>query len=451
MAIGPTLLLSPSLQLFLTEAEINATREKKTQSVANKYLDRVEAAKSEKERLELELKLDLFLQARAPPVKKESKDTQLERLMNGVLDENGPKIQQAVKIAFDDKIPLKDKITAIRVKEYDRVPDLYHTPSIRGIPNRGNTCFMNAGFQLIVNDPDLLQALVETYKKLLDQEDVTDFKRRAYQAFLNAVVSYQAGTPEKMDLNSLRILFSDPETQKNYAMGDVTEFMDTILQPVDPKEYPHLFCQVKEVKQLILASHLNMTTLKDLEYRTKELAIHQDDSKWIQQKYTTLSPDGVTTKTESFFTLMIPVPESKRSISGQNLLDDYFSKNRKKDEESAIYKQGHKIQCFSVESGQNILESSPPRLNISFNRFRKDGSKITTEVEMPKNITVPTKDGFQNYQLQSVAVHTGAHYISLLKKKDSFLIANDEKVHEATSNDIQYALTKGYLYVYKKL
>ena len=430
------------LQNFCTQAECKA------QVVANRFLDKASLAKTENEKRALELKTDLFLSAKAPAVR--SPQEQLEIEVNSTIDNKDPNLHKILEFSSNSHFSVKEKLTFIRSKKYEQIPDVYYTKSVQGIPNGGNTCFMNAGFQLIMNNPSLLQALVETYKTLAENEDIDGLKRYVYKNFLTDITNYQNGHVTELNLSYLRILFSDPETQQEGTFGDVTEFMDALLQPIDSTKYPHLFCQIEEVKQFEPILNPDDELQEDLRYRSREFESCKDIPGWVQNKYTTLPQNGTISKIGKFSTLMIPVPESKNSVTGQHLLDHYFSKKHQQEDAPVIYQQEGTLQSFSVVSSQNILDTAPELLNISFNRFRENGSKIESQVDMPKKITIPLKSGFQEYELQSVAIHTEAHYIALIKKDAKSLIADDSSIYEANPRHIEHAMTKGYLYVYKR-
>lgn len=416
--------------------------------LANNYLDNIDKMSGKAKALE-EKKLNAFLNNVAPPT--ESRIAELHREVGKVLDKKNTTEQEVasvVRSAFNDERTFDQRIK--QVKRLNGIAPSKREVNIEGIPNRGNTCFMNAGFQLIINNPDLLQALVSTYEDLRDRPDIPDFKQEAYEAFLNAVASYEEGLVSEIDLNPLRALFLDPETQMLGAMGDVTEFMTAILEPLDPEKYPHLFFKVREMKTYTPTTSLTRGDIQILQKKNQDLNAHAEDPEWIERELTTFPADGKMQEVKSFLSLILPVPDGKESVSGQSLLNDFFSKKSNSNAENAYFKQGEGVRCFSTKTTQNVLESSPPYLSINFNRYRENGSKIEREVAMPKKMIVPTETGSYEYTLEHIAIHSGLHYLALIKKNDEFFIADDDDVRIASRFDINNFLSTGYAYVYKK-
>ena len=132
--------------------------------------------------------------------------------------------------------------------------------NVYGLYNPDLNCFMNATFQMIMNDEALCQALVETYTPLVESYKVqmqvaqgADFQTckkyyEAYKTFIDTVALYKSGDSEKLrkvDLDPLRFLLGIYASRKNpnisgskdCSMGDAEEFLNALLYDVDLKKY----------------------------------------------------------------------------------------------------------------------------------------------------------------------------------------------------------------------
>ncbi len=317
-------------------------------------------------------------------------------------------------------------------------------PSVIGIQNQGNTCFMNAAFQLIMNDSALLKALVETYTELSNDNP-------AYKAFLEAVIAYENGQIDNINLNPLRTLIDDIYARQEGNPGDIYEFILALLAPVKPTSYPNLFFNILEKKTYKLSTTQtpNVDATNKTEDNTKGLT-------WVEFNRTTLPSDKILTRTTSAPTFIIDL--NTEEVDGQKLLDNTFKKNTNKegDVEVATYMSGGNYQNFYAESEQLFLETAPEQFMVTLKRFgfnaTREEFKIEKPINMPEQITLSLQDGStQRYKLKSIAVHTGAHYYALIKKPDQeWQIANDNIVTKASKKELDEALSLGYVYSYEK-
>lgn len=107
-----------------------------------------------------------------------------------------------------------------------------------------------------------------------------------------------------------------------------------------------------------------------------------------------------------------------------------------------------------------ILPSDTVYLGIA--RFRNDGSKINTRINVPMNLEIPLEiqhPDFPNhnqiYQLQGFVVHEGTtlhsgHYVAYLKKGDKFYRANDSQISEIDIETFLDQASQSYLLNYSK-
>ena len=315
-----------------------------------------------------------------------------------------------------------------------------------GIHNQGNTCFMNAAFQLIMNDSVLLNALVETYTELSKNDT-----NPAYQAFLTAVTAYQNGQINDVDLNPLRALNLDKKARQSGKEGDIYEFILALLAPVQSKSHPNLFFNIKQEKTYKLSTIQDPNV--DVQYKNRDA---KERSEWIETYRTTLPSDGVLTKTTTSPNFIIDLNTEEQD--GQKLLDKTFQKtiNKEDDVGAAIYMNDGEYKNFYAESEHLILETAPQQFMVSLKRFGSNNTgeafKIEKPIHMPEQITLPLANGStQTYKLKSIAVHTGAHYYALIKRPNQeWQMANDSSITKASKEELDRALSLGYVYSYEK-
>ncbi|MBS0626909.1 MAG: hypothetical protein JSS09_01720, partial [Verrucomicrobia bacterium] len=360
---------------------------------------------------------------------------------NKILDENNTeKTKQALEIIDNPstlenrkieeitKLTKESKTKSIFPQIFASKPKTPVPAPVLGIPNCGNTCFLNAGFQVVMNDPLLVDALVATYKAI----PKTNSKYPAYQCFLSSVETYQKGQSTQINLSPLRALFDDAQTSRGPTFGDVTEFINVLIRPVDREEYPHLFSISNEKKT----------------YAPSKKPVSNDKKAKIQEHSNILSDNTI----HEFFpisTILLPIPQTTGSLDGQKLLIDYFSQKDTSKDSDCLFISENELKYFQPTSSKTTLLQASSRINISLNRFDSQGQKITSDVVMPKTIRIPVADAIQTYHLKSAALHTGAHYLALIEKDGTYYTANDDDVHRTSQIEEDTFLKQGYLYCYE--
>jgi len=344
-------------------------------------------------------------------------------------------------------------------KSGDNLSATFRTvPGIASVTQRdGNTCFMNAAFQLIMNDPELLKALVETYRQELTRGDLTEAKRNGYSAFLNAVTAYQAGAKDQIDLTPLRQLFYDARSA--YVQGDSFEVIQALLGPVKQANYPHLFFR-QTIEKRYTQHTPTMWERMSGKIAAKETAIKSSPN-WQTER--DILPPNRTKRDQPQLTYSFPITLETGEIDGQRLIDRMFTDVARTDQAdldaAAGYfaDQGAKdrgdISLWREAFSKTIIDQAPERFMVDLKRFQfsRTGvrSKITREVQMPERATL---HGAQ-YRLKSIVIHSGTvsggHYYAYIRKGDQWQVANDSTV--TATSDISHGLNNGYLYWYERV
>lgn len=308
--------------------------------------------------------------------------------------------------------------------------------AIRGIANEGNTCFINALFQMIIHDDALREALVSTYREEIAKN--SRYKKE-YESFLKAIDDYRKGRSPQ--LNGLRKLLSPNEEAFNDdEQGDAEEMLKALLRPVDQKKYPNLFTTLRYARRLE-----KFIPPKDQEknYSSRFSAMPLNDK-------ITYPENGIYLPEFGSSEFVIPVEVPAKATDGQSLINQLFSMNPVVPGDPAAYTKG----WYRPIAEQRVYERPPERFMVHLKRFNNEGTKErpiiiknSTNVNMPEHLTVQG----QNYRLKSVAVHSFGHYYSLVRKESQWNVADDIKVSPAKDRDLRSALNEGYLYFYERV
>jgi len=350
-------------------------------------------------------------------------------------------------------------------------------PLFPGINNPGTNCFMNATFQMIMNDEVLCKALVETFQEQIviiaaEREQLdTELKQlqnsssfyffqapysrwkqkdaasrsnpkrspeclETYRAFLCAVEAYKKGE-KGIDLTQLRYLLTIFNGSQPQGMGDAEEFFNALFYSVDLNKYAIGFVEGFErtYEPLDQNSDLaNIYTRERWESEKKaDLVELREDKKRLNFDPT---PKNTTTLALELY----------KNSTGQELLDDLFIAQDLKSDTATACTDGY----YLIKSEKRILKEAPQRFMVHLKRFtyderRSNPQKINYPVEMSERLILQG----QTYHLKSIVYHIGAaHYIAYINKQNIWYRADDSRV--TVAEDLKEGLNKGYLYFYEK-
>jgi hypothetical protein len=315
----------------------------------------------------------------------------------------------------------------------------------------GSTCFMNAAFQLIMNDEELLGAILETYQAELKKLDLPADNRTAYIAFINAVIAYKAGNRDGIDLNPLRKIFYNAKDA--HIQGDASEVIFALLGPVQTRQYPKLFTDQTIEKKYIPEPKLTFPASLWSSPTTYKLVAADK-----REEFSIISPDGIMRdQTQPAYALQVPL---SGETNGTKLIEQQFQMHNCPDrtERAGYYtsleaKQAGIRSPYVPTEEQTILSAAPDRFLVDLKRFQNVlgvRTKIKTEIDMPQELTVMNT----RYRLKSIVVHagevTGGHYYAYVRKSNGpWMKANDSDSRVAT--DLDHGLKNGYLYWYEKI
>jgi ubiquitin C-terminal hydrolase len=370
-----------------------------------------------------------------------------------------------------------------------------------GIYNPNTNCFMNATFQMVMNDTELRRALIETFraeqekcKADLTKKDITigtlnqqiaefqskstfywffaDYQRlsknleeqkskqadlqklsRTYEAFFKAFENYDNGGKETINLTPLRHLLTIYPGSGSSGQCDAEEFFNALFNNVKLSNYKIGYEEAFERTYAPLDPESKLA--KETYTQDRWSKIKKADLIQLQSGNKTKNSNGTNiTLTLDLEDAIKKAKEAKKTeevikISGQELLDTLFMPRNVKDPASpTACTDGY----YVMQTEKKAFEKPPQRFLVHLKRFTFEGAarKISELVSMPELITIEKK----HYRLKTIIHHlggaSGGHYIGYLKKDNIWIKANDSSVSIAEKSAIDEARENGYLYLYEE-
>jgi hypothetical protein len=309
-----------------------------------------------------------------------------------------------------------------------------------GIPNRINTCFINAAFQMIMNDSSLTEETLMAYireRERLQREGKQHIEAEYYNAcetMVNAILAYQEGRIGELDLNPLRALLKIRGASDNGvelgSMGDAEEFFYALIYPV---LHPAIIGTDQSVEYLCVP-YIPSTRAEVEKYSQAALLAKRERPKLNE---------GRLTRNQTNFDSIIRL-EPEAHAQGQELLQRLLT---------AKPHIGEPIACddgwYVPVAERLILDPLPNRIVVSIRRFKPTLSGIVKN-EDPVHMQETLKIGEQNYHLKSIALHSDAHYKAYIQKNGVWHTADDNVISRTSDQELRNSLDKGYLYYYEK-
>lgn len=289
--------------------------------------------------------------------------------------------------------------------------------SLCGLHNLGNTCFMNAALQLIVNCTVLT-------KFVLNNEFNSPILN-IYKTFLKNYMSKGVISPSEIK----RIVSIKDNIFAGYDQQDSHEFLVSLLELLENEMKEEHKTNAKAIMSIQMDKL--MVTIFDTLVSS---IIYSEESK---EK----SKNRVG---EKVLSLSIP---NKNNVSLNDCLDN-FTKIEKLvgDEQWYSEKLEKKVDAYK----KLCLKQLPKYLLIHLKRysFFSRSNKNNSNVNIPLDLKINN----YNFKLRGLIIHSGGvnggHYVSIINKDDKWFLCNDSRVIEI--NNIEKHISSGYMYLYVK-
>ena len=264
--------------------------------------------------------------------------------------------------------------------------------NMKGFNNIGNTCYLNSGLQLLINNKDLCQEIVNT-----SNSELSNFIKEYYNNNTNNTL-----TPRFIK----EIVEQKNNQFRGFGQNDSFEFIIYFLEYI-------------------------LSIIKSNPYEIKSTT---------RIKCKLLNCLNIINTDEKNNFLLLDIDEDK------NDLDDLYRK----------YKSREKIDYKCSKCNKNVFASKlinitrwPKDLIIVLKRFNYNGrgQKISSEIEIPLSWR-------HNYKLNGLVFHSGnvsgGHYIYIGLTNNRWLIYNDDSVKEITEAQLNNYKNNGYIYYFSQ-
>lgn len=272
---------------------------------------------------------------------------------------------------------------------------------IKGLINMGNTCYLNAGFQMLVLNDDFCDLVhQQTHPEMLE---LSKFIREYKDASNN-----NALTPRivKQMVDTANSMF------RGNAQHDSNEFLVYFIDYINSRSnntFNDLFeCEIEQTIKCKIRACLR-TSLKTDKYYCLSLPIKPD----------------CTTLTDCYHEFKI-----HEKLEGAEM---YFCEN---------------CNAKRIASRKIEVTKWPTHLIIQLKRFVNNERKIDTPIDVPLMWR-------HNYELQGGVIHTGSHsgghYTYVSKTNISWSMCDDNSISSISEDRALMYFKKAYILYYKML
>ena len=276
---------------------------------------------------------------------------------------------------------------------------------MNGFRNLGNTCFMNSGLQMLINNDDLNRLILntesdDTFLKLY-KKFITTYKNNN-----NRVINPQF---VKDMVSSVYDMFS------GYEQHDSDEFVSFFLNILNEKVGDD---KIDELFQIKIKNTVKCKVVKCL---------------------------NKSFNTEKCVKLELNITNDTLTLD--DCYREFKVSVRLEGDEMVHCEKCNKKRIVSKKSE---IESWPDNLIIHLKRFTSNGRKLSKN---NKDIDVPF-EWRKGFQLKGGVLHSGrlsgGHYVYFGEHQGKWYLYNDSNVSELSENDLHKIKNKAYIYYFKK-
>lgn len=282
---------------------------------------------------------------------------------------------------------------------------------MKGFNNIGNTCYLNAGLQLLIQNIELCKLILNYSNKSIILNKISKIILEYYDSNNNNSINPCEIKNIVQDRNNIF---------NGFNQQDSTEFIIFLLNIID-EEIKKINCNSKEIEN-IFGINLN-----------------------VKIKCNFINCIEVSKIKEKNFFLFLNITDKC------NTLDDCYNEFKSIN----ILNNNNQYFCDKCNTKRDaskrykIIDWSNYLL-INLKRFNQNGMKLIKETKL---IEIPMIWKY-NMELIGAIIHSGSissgHYVYIGKKENKWYLFNDNQINEIFDYDIKNKINSAYLLIYKK-
>mgnify|MGYP001446571399 CR=1 FL=1 len=281
---------------------------------------------------------------------------------------------------------------------------------MKGFINLGNTCYLNSGLQMIIQNQDLCNIVTALKSKSEMLSKFSDF-----------IEEYYNGQSKPLKPKFIKNLVSEKNSIfSGFNQQDSSEFIVFLLELLNTEI--NKYTENKNIIDKIFEIEITTST-----------------------KCKVLSCLNVSENKQNSTILILDVNEEC------NNLDDCYNLSKSKiklDGDEKYFCE--KCKKKRIASQRKDITKWPKNLIVWIRRYQQKGTKLS---KFSQEILVPV-EWRSNYHLKGIVFHSGSlyggHYIYAGKVNDKWYLFNDATVSELSNRELINLINYGYIYYYTK-